>query len=252
MINLRFKWTVASNLFYVMHIVPKINNWLEHPEEHTMEERYELAKQVIHKMRKRARTTTDVYGIENLPKEGGYVMYSNHQGKYDALGIILSHKEPCTVLWGEQSAKRLLARHVCKLIDGKVINTERMLEAARTIMDLSKEVAEGRKCLIFPEGMYTDNKNTMNEFKVGCFKCSLRSKTPIVPVTVYDSYKSMNSNTFEKVKTQVHYLKPIPYEEYGNLKAEELAELVKSRIQEKLDEISSGQVPEDAKDFEIK
>ena len=31
---------------------------------------------------------TKAYGQENLPKEGGYMMYPNHQGKYDALGIV--------------------------------------------------------------------------------------------------------------------------------------------------------------------
>ena len=37
------------------------------------------------------------YGMENLPKEGGYVMFPNHQGKYDALGIVYTHKKPCTI-----------------------------------------------------------------------------------------------------------------------------------------------------------
>ena len=50
----------------------------------------------------------------------------------------------------------------------------------------------------------------------------------------------MNSNTFEKVDTQVHFLKPILYSEYGNLKKKEIAELVKSRIDERLKEIKAG------------
>lgn len=38
----------------------------------------------------------------------------------------------------------------------------------------------------------------------------------MVPVVIYDSWRSMDTNTFEKVRTQVHFLPPIPYEEYGN------------------------------------
>ena len=36
----------------------------------------------------------DAFGIENLPKEGGYMMYPNHQGKYDVYGIFCVHKKP--------------------------------------------------------------------------------------------------------------------------------------------------------------
>lgn len=47
----------------------------------------------------------------------------------------------------------------------------------------------------------------------------------------------MNSNTFEKVVTQVHFLEPIQYSEYGDLKKNEIADLVKSRIENKIKEI---------------
>ena len=111
-------------------------------------------------------------------------------------------------------------------------------------MDVTKQVKSGRNFLIFPEGGYTDNKNELQEFQAGCFSCSLQTKTPIVPVVLYDSYKSMNSNTFERVDTQVHFLKPILYSEYGELNKKEVAALVKSRIAERLDEIKSGTINE--------
>ena len=47
----------------------------------------------------------------------------------------------------------------------------------------------------------------------------------------------MNSNTFEKVVTEVHFLEPILYEEYDCLKKNEVAELVKARIESKIKEI---------------
>lgn len=253
--DLRFKvLTVGSNLFNVLYYVPKMNRWNAHPEKHTLEQRYALARTIMTKLRTHSKTITDIYGLENLPKaeDGGYIMYANHQGRYDALGILLAHDEPCSALWIEHSAKKFLARHVCALIGGKTIDTDKMLDVARTLRELTNEVIEGRKYLIFPEGMYDDNKNTLHEFKHGCFTCSLRSKTPIVPVTVYDSWKSMNTNSFKRVKTQVHFLKPIPYEEYGHLKPTEIAELVKSRIQAKLDEISNGEIDESTKNFQIK
>ena len=101
-----------------------------------------------------------------------------------------------------------------------------------------------KRQLIFPEGGYTDNKNELQEFQAGCFSCSLQTKTPIVPIALFDSYKSMNSNTFERVDTQVHFLKPILYSEYGELKKKEVAKLVKSRIEERMAQIKAGKINE--------
>ena len=42
------------------------------------------------------------------------------------------------------------------------------------------------------------------------------------------------------VSMQIHYLKPIEYEEYAGMKPAELAQLVKSRIAEKIQECTGG------------
>lgn len=240
MLNLRFKWVVASSLFYVMWAAPKGTYMIKHPEKYTVRQRYNFGLHIVNHMKKRSRTTTDVYGLENLPKENGYILYSNHQGKYDALGILLALQEPCGVLWEKKSAERLVARQVCGLVGGVKIDLNDMREKAKAIKEVVDKVKAGMNFLIFPEGGYKDNRNTLQEFFSGCFTCSLATKGPIVPVAVYDSYKSMNSNTFEKVKTQVHFLPPLFYEEYRKMKKPELCELVKSRIQAKLNEIEGG------------
>jgi len=60
--------------------------------------------------------------------------------------------------------------------------------------------------------------NILGTFKSGCFKIAQKSKVPIVPVTLVNSYKVFNSSCVGQITTQVHYLKPIRYEEYKNLK----------------------------------
>ena len=64
---------------------------------------------------------------------------------------------------------------------------------------------------------------------------------PVVPVALIDSYRVFNSFWLGPVTTQVHYLPPIYYEEYKNMKTQELAALVKERIQEKIDEVLAQQ-----------
>ena len=66
----------------------------------------------------------------------------------------------------------------------------------------------------------------------------MKSKVPIVPVVLIDSYKVFNSFHLGPIKTYVYYLEPINYEEYKNLKTQEIADLVKSRIESKIKEVS--------------
>lgn len=62
------------------------------------------------------------------------------------------------------------------------------------------------------------------------------SKSPIVPVALIDSYKVFNSLHIKPVSVQVHFLKPIPFEEYQGMKTQAIANLVKERIEEKIAE----------------
>lgn len=52
-----------------------------------------MAQVMIEHVKKRGRIETVASGMENLPTEGGYIMFANHQGKYDALGVISVHEK---------------------------------------------------------------------------------------------------------------------------------------------------------------
>jgi len=231
---------VASNGLYALITVPVANYVIGHKEKYSAMQRFKLAYRMINHMRRCSRTATRVYGVENIPREKGSIFYSNHQGKYDALGILLALKRPCGVLWEKKQANRLLSKQVCRLLEGVDIDLTDPRDKVRSIHKVTEAVKGGRDFLIFPEGGYTNNHNELQQFQSGCFSCSLRSRGPVVPVVIYDSYRAMNSNTFEKVITQVHFLKAILFEEYGSLTKQQVAELVKSRIAERLEEIKAG------------
>ena len=199
-------------------------------------EKYRFAQRIMDFYRRRSGTMTFVYGAENLPKDSGYVMYANHQGKYDAFGILTSHENPSGVLMEKKQSRKIVINQLIELLEGKRLDFAKPKEQLMILKEISNEVLQGKRFLIFPEGGYTDNQNTLQKFNSGCFRCSLESKTPVVPVCIIDSYKSMNVNNFKPCTTQVHFLKPIPYSEYEGMKKNELCDLVKQRIQEKLDE----------------
>ena len=234
---LRFYYVAGSSPYFVVHMLFKYRKYMNHPEKYNREDKYRLAQHIMDHMRRRGRTKTEVFGLDNLPNDTGYVIYPNHQGKYDALGIMLYHDEPMGVLMEKKQSEKIVAKQVIDLVEGKRLDFDDPRQQLRVLNEIGHEVAAGRKYLIFPEGKWGDNKNKLQKFNSGCFRCSIASKTPIVPCVLVDSYKALNGNSLKKCTTQIHYLTPIPYEEYKDLKKTEISELVKSRIQTKLDEI---------------
>lgn len=234
----RLPYTVVRNIIILPGVIKKMRQ-LAAAEPYNEEEAYRYTQYVIGLMQKTGGIRTKGFGMENLPKEGGYMLYPNHQGKYDAYGIVATHEFPCSVVMDEAKSHVIFIRELVDVIRGKRMNISDTRQALTIINEMTKEVQEGRRFILFPQGGYTeDQKNTMGEFRPGCFKISLKSKTPIVPVVLWDSYKVYNTWQLRPVTTEVHYLPPIPYEEFAGLKTHEISAMVKLRIQEKLDELA--------------
>ncbi len=236
----RYGVMIARNLYKFPGLIGKMRK-LTFLGNHSEEERYHYLQEVIEMMQRTGHTKTEVYGEENLPKEGGYTMYSNHQGKYDAFGIVSKHKKTCTVVMDKAKSYAIFINEVIDLIKGKRLDKEDVKQGLTIINEVAEEVKQGKRYIIFPEGSYTkEKKNSLIEFKPGCFKVSLKSKTPIVPVTLIDSYKAWNTSSLKTVTTQVHFLKPIFWEEYKGMKTQQIAALVRERIQEKIEEVTGS------------
>lgn len=229
----RFIYVIIRNLFRAPYIISKMRYEADHPEKFSEKKRYELDRRVIRIMCRSGKIKTVCYGKENLPKEGGYIMCPNHQGKYDALGIMLSHDTPCSLVMDLDKSNSVLVREFIDLVDGKRLDKSDVRQAMRIIKEIANDVKAGKRYIIFPEGGYEfNNKNQVSDFKPGSFKSATMSKAPIVPIALIDSYRVFNSLNFMPVTVQVHFLKPILYEEYKGMKTLEIAQLVKERIEE--------------------
>ncbi len=226
---LRFIKVIVYNLPRI-YMIPKMAYKARHSEKYTEEECYAYAKLAIRRMMKSGRIKTKIYGTENLPEEGGYMMFPNHQGKYDALGIMYAHEKPCSIVIDDAKSHGILVKQFIDLIHGKRMVKDDLKQSVGIIRELSEETKKGRKFIIFPEGGYFHNHNTLGEFKPGCFKSAMKAKVPIVPVALIDSYKVFEEWTLKKVETQVRFLKAIPYEEYKGLTTVEIADIVKQMI----------------------
>jgi len=212
-------------------MIPAMGHYARHPEKYSEKFRYEYDRHCITLMKKRGRINTVAYGIENLPEEGGYVMFANHQGKYDALGIMDSHNNPCSIVMDADRSYIPLVKQFIDLVQGKRIKLDDLRQAAGIIKEVSDEVKQGRKFIIFPSGGYTHrNGNFVDPFKPGSFKGATRVKAPIVPVAIVDSWKVFDLWSLRRIVTKVFYLKPLFYDDYKDMNTKEVCNIVYKRI----------------------
>lgn len=228
---IRFYYIILTGIPLIVFYITVMSIYAAHPEKYDEYSCYALAQKLIYLVKKRGRIDTKVYGIENLPAENGYMMYSNHQGKYDALGIMAAHDKPCSVVMEYERSKILGASQFIDLVKGKRLKKDDLRQQLGVINELAGEVAAGRRFLIFPEGGYDNNRNQMQEFQAGSFKCAQKAKCPIVPVAIWDSYKVFEGKSLKRVVTQVHFLSAIHYEEYAGMNTREISDMVKARIE---------------------
>lgn len=231
---LRFYYVILISLPIIIYYLIKAEHYANHREQYDEDKCYGLAQRMVYYVKKNARIKTISYGEENLPSEGGYIMYSNHQGRYDALGIISVHEKPCSVVMDAERSQIVLAKQFVDLLEGVRMSKTDIKQQVRASMDVRRGVEQGKRYIYFPEGKYEDNRNTLQEFHAGAFKCAQQAKAPIVPVAIYDSHIAFNFNSLKKVTTQVLFMSPIYYEEYEELTTREISQMVKERIEEGL------------------
>lgn len=164
------------------------------------------------------------------------MFFPNHQGLYDVLAILEACPKPFSVVAKKDIGNIPFLKQVFACMKAYLLDRENIRQAMQVIMDVSNEVKNGRNYLIFAEGTRSKNGNKIGEFKGGSFKSATKAKCPIVPVALIDSFKPFDTNTINKVSVQVHFLKPLYYEEYKNMKTTEIAALVQEKIQNTIEE----------------
>jgi len=234
----RMNYTITVNLPRLPKILETMHRMTDRSDLFSEQDAYDYVRNVVVGfMKKTGFIRTEGFGQENLPKEGGYVIYPNHQGKYDAYSIISCHEKALTAVMDREMSYFVLINEIMDTLRGKRLDIRDARQALKIMNAVAEEVKQGRRYIIFPEGAYDDRKhNTLWDFKPGCFKAATKAGAPIVPVVLVDSYKAYNSWTLLPVKTQVHYLQPLYYEDYRDMNTTQIAAEVKRRIQEKLSE----------------
>ena len=228
---------VLKNWWRVPGLYGKLCCYAKHPEQYSEQEKWDHIHHIMELAISSGNIDLQIFGLENIPgpDAGGFMMYGNHQGMFDVVAIAGTCKTPLAVVLKKELKDVPLIKQVCSCTKSFAMDREDVRQSLEGIRAVTEEVKAGRNYVIFPEGTRSKLGNTMGEFHGGSFRCALKAKCPIVPFVFVDSFKVLDQKGSKPLTVQLHYLEPIPYEQFKDLKTTELADLVKSRIQAVLD-----------------
>ena len=221
---------VLRNLIRLPGLLIKLWKYSSNVYKYTYEERNKFLKYIVHIANKGGNVKIESYGVENIPNEYGFMLFPNHQGMYDVLALLDACPKPLSVVAKKEVAKIPLLKQLFKIMNVIFMDREDIRQSLQVIIEVSKQVNQGKNYIIFPEGTRSKNGNKVGEFKGGSFKAATKAKCPIVPVALFDSIKPFDTKSIEQVTVQVHYLEPLLYEDYKEMNTNDIAEEVKKRI----------------------
>lgn len=171
------------------------------------------------------------HGLEKLPKDTNFVIYSNHQSYLDMFILYLVFKDyPHATMYKKIIDTYPLASGMAKALGGIPIDREDDKEALKVILKIISEVKIGLNFLVFPEG--TRSKGLyMHKYKAGSFKISEKAMVPTVLVAIDGSYQKKMTIPFIRTPIYVNIVEVIDPSRYQEMNTQELASLAHDLVE---------------------
>jgi len=177
------------------------------------------------------RVKVRVEGIEHLKGEGPYIFMSNHQGTYDIFAL-LGHL-PFQFRWLAKKELFSVPFFGWVMAAAGYVNVDR--EGTRKTVEAMNEAAqkirEGMSVVIFPEGSRSPD-GSIQPFKKGGFTLAIKSKVPIIPISIIGSREIMPKGklTVTSGEIRIRIDHPIETQNYSLKDRKSLMEKVRQTI----------------------
>jgi 1-acyl-sn-glycerol-3-phosphate acyltransferase len=143
-----------------------------------------------------SRARVEIEGLENLDPIHPQILVANHSGLHDILA--LSANLPIQFRWVAKKALfgvPFMGWHMRR--SGYIpIDRENPRAAAKSIIEAAETIRGGIHAVAFPEGTRSKTGD-LGEFRSGAFALALRTRVPIVPVSLEGSYRVIMPKTLQ-------------------------------------------------------
>lgn len=232
----RLALMVFKNIGRIPGLYIRLRKMVKNKDRYTEQEIYDHIRRIMTLAVDSGSVELQVTGTENIPEEDGFLICGNHQGLFDVMAIVYTFRGPLAAVYKKELQGVPFIQDIADGTSSFPMDREDVRQSLTVIQKVTEELKKGRNYLIFPEGTRSRNGNVMGPFHAGSFRCAMKAKATIVPVAFVDCFKVLDQKGSKPVTVQMHYLAPVCYEEYKDLKTAELADLVKSRIEKTIGE----------------
>ena len=228
-------WMLIKNVQTIFKLYPNMRKMARTPEKYTKQELDDYVDLVVDTIIKKCHFQINVHGLENIPADKGVLVCPNHQEKTDIVVIRKSFPRPIGYVIDSFAAKRHFCREICRMVPSITMPKNSMKGMIKAIEKLTDELKNKEDYVIFPEGRYAPDCKHLLPFLGGTFKSALRSHVPIVPTAIINSNHVFDRGASKPYVIDVYYLSPIFYDDYKDMKTNDIAALVQSKVQEVVD-----------------
>ncbi|MGS0972301.1 MAG: lysophospholipid acyltransferase family protein [Candidatus Izemoplasmataceae bacterium] len=194
--------------------------------------KHKMATQMVSIPLHLTHTKITIVGKEHLPSNPGFTIYSNHTSLMDIPLYMYGFYDYPVAFLAKEKVKNIFAiGKWVEALGGVMIDRENTRKGAEAIIKVIKHVKMGLTMVIFPEGTRSKDPKKLLPFKDGSFKVALKSKAPLVPMTIVKKEK-VSWPRKKEVTIIIH--EAIPYEEMKDLKSQELSAKVEEVIKSAL------------------
>ena len=148
----RIVMMVLKNILIVPRAYAKLYRYAKHTDDYPEDEKYRHIQFILKRAVETGNIDLQVTGQENIPTEGGFLMYGNHQGMFDILAVVASCDTTLAAVFKKELRNIFFLKEVIACTKSFAMDREDVRQSMEVIMNVTKEVQNGRHYLIFPEG----------------------------------------------------------------------------------------------------
>ena len=174
-----------------------------------------LANLYIQALPKLARVRVEKKGLEQLPKEGRFLLVCNHLSDADPVLLLQSFpKAQLAFISKRENQSMFIIGKIMHKIMCQMINRENDREALKTILKCIQLLKDDEVSIgVFPEG-YTSKDGKLHHFRSGVFKIAQKANVPIVVCTIRNTRQIFrNLARLKHTDVELHLVDVIPAED---------------------------------------